>query len=360
MLLEGAEFPALPTFAGHPKVGSRVGAVVDASTEEPLVVALAPMAKGEPPALPRQRPFPIPMAPPVPRRRRRLRRASTLRWRQVAARGAVVLVAVGAGAFLLFGPGPVTPPAATPLRVPRTIPPGGGMPAQEPVSASAAPTIGLRARAEPLPKAGLATTAPPLAPTTPGGSPSPGGGAAAAHRERVGRPPAPIARAPNPGAAAGAPSPSPPTPPRAVVAPAQRVAAPPARRLPSAPGPGPAGEGVAALPDAPRAKAVAHPVPSAGRTSDQMVVETLATLRPALEACVRQWQGDDPGSGRGGRRVTMTLVVNPSGTVNSPVLDDPALEDTGLGDCLRDVFTRPFPTFEGEPLQLVVPLKLGE
>ena len=275
------------------------------------------------------------MASPVPRRRRRWRRTPTLRWRQVAARGAVVLVAVGAGAFLLLGgPGPVTPPAAAPIRVPETILPDGGMPAQESVPVSAAPTIGLRARAGPLPKAGPATAARPVAPPPPGQSPSPGGGAA--------------------------PSPSPPTPPRVAAAPAQRVAAPPARRVPSAPVPVPAGAVAAAPPDAPGANALAQPVSSASRPSDQMVVATLAARRPAFEACVRQWLGDDPGSGRAGRRVTMTLIVNPSGTVNSPVLDDPALEDTGLGDCLREVFGRPFPAFEGEPLHLVVPLKLGE
>jgi hypothetical protein len=93
---------------------------------------------------------------------------------------------------------------------------------------------------------------------------------------------------------------------------------------------------------------------------DQMVADTLAARRPALEACVRDGPQDDPVSGLFGRRVTLSLVVNPSGTVTSSTIDDPALEATALGACLRTVVGRPFPAFDGEPLHVVVPLKLGE
>jgi hypothetical protein len=91
-----------------------------------------------------------------------------------------------------------------------------------------------------------------------------------------------------------------------------------------------------------------------------MMVEALAARRPALESCVRQWLLADPGAGLSGRRVTVSLVVNPSGTVTSSSIDDPSLETTALGACLRNVVSRPFRPFEGEPIQVVVPLRLGE
>jgi hypothetical protein len=91
-----------------------------------------------------------------------------------------------------------------------------------------------------------------------------------------------------------------------------------------------------------------------------MVVESLAARRPAFDACVRDSQQGNPGAGLSGRRLTVTLMVSPSGTVSASSIDDPALENTTLGTCLRNVLSRPFPAFEGDPLRLVVPLRLGE
>jgi hypothetical protein len=91
-----------------------------------------------------------------------------------------------------------------------------------------------------------------------------------------------------------------------------------------------------------------------------MVAESLAGRRPAFDACVRDWLRANPGTGLSGHRVTVTLIVSPNGTVGASSIDDPGLESSTLGTCLRDVLGRPFPAFEGDPLQVVVPLRLGE
>ncbi len=116
------------------------------------------------------------------------------------------------------------------------------------------------------------------------------------------------------------------------------------------PPPTPAGPSAAA----PAPAATAHPLP------DHIVTEALAARRPAFESCVRGWLRDDPKAGLSGRRITISLIVNPTGLVSSSTIDDPSLEATSLGACLRGAASRPFPSFEGEPIQVMVPLRLGQ
>lgn len=315
--IKGADFPALPTAPRDADVGAAAGAVSDATGEEPLVLALGPMVVQQRVVLP---PGGAPRATFQPSAR------GSNRWMRLVLGGCVALATAGA-AFLLVldGPGtdarsPAPPPDPAASMRPSS---GGPTPSQE---------------------AALAAS-----PTTPAdrGGPA-GGGVEAPALERVGgvRPPtAPAAPAAGPGATR-VPSPQKTAPrgPPAAASPSKRVAGLPARSVASASGP---------VSDSAEAAAHSRPPP------DRMVAEALAARRPAFEACLRDWLQDNPG-GPSGRRVSMTLVVNPNGTVSVSSLDDPTIEATALGACLRGVVSRPFQAFEGEPLHVIVPLRLGQ
>lgn len=94
--------------------------------------------------------------------------------------------------------------------------------------------------------------------------------------------------------------------------------------------------------------------------AEQVIANAIAARRAAFETCVRQWLESKPRPGATGRRLDLSLVVNPTGTVTSPKIDDPALEASPLGGCLRNAASKPFPAFEGEPIQLRIPLRLAK
>lgn len=224
-------------------------------------------------------------------------------WLRIAAGGAVALATAGAGLLLVFG-GP--PPAAPPVA---------------PVEP---PPVALPREVVPATSAGPLGSAPP--------------------DER--RPP--LAR-----------DQPPPRPPRAPPSPAKVAAPPAARRVASARRPAPPAS--VAPRAAARPAAPGSPAPASTRPPpDQMVSDALAARRPAFEACLRDWLRDKPSSAITGRQMDLLLMVNPNGSVSSPAVDDPAIDGTALGACLRGVVSRPFPPFEGEPLQVRMPLKLGE
>lgn len=143
------------------------------------------------------------------------------------------------------------------------------------------------------------------------------------------------------------PSPSPPA------APPPAPAAPRRTRRPPAPVVAPPVKAAAdgALPET--------DAPAAGRPGpEQMIADAVAARRGAFEACVRRWLASQPGQAVAGRRLELSLTVSPSGAVTSPRIDDPALDESPLGECLRSAAGKPFPAFEGDPIALRLPLRL--
>jgi hypothetical protein len=322
VLLKGADFPALPTSAPDPRAAPGHGDAVDAVGEEPLAFALAAVAARGAPARPRPPGVPSRGQAPPPRR-----------WTTVVAAGTVALATLGAGFLLLVGgPNPGARPAApAPIGASATTTPGGEAP-----DPHAAPSSATR----------------PAAPSTPPAPSSQEGGGAAPPAMDAPTKAVQIPRA----VATASPAPSSPAPRPAPLPPAKRAAAPVARK-----GPGPSAPGAAAA--APPAAASAPEAPSAAAaraTADQVVAQAVAARRPAFDACVREWAREEPGLWVPGRRVDLLLTVQPSGTVTSPRIDDPALEGTALAGCLRGAAGKPFPPFDGDPVQLRIPFRLGE
>lgn len=90
------------------------------------------------------------------------------------------------------------------------------------------------------------------------------------------------------------------------------------------------------------------------------VAAAVAADRPAFDACVQESLRDEPGLAVAGLQIDLVMTVNPSGIVTSSEIDDAALQETALGRCLRSaVRGLAFPAFEGEPLQVRIPLKIA-
>jgi hypothetical protein len=148
---------------------------------------------------------------------------------------------------------------------------------------------------------------------------------------------------------------------------------PPPARPPPAARPRPAPSLAGKAPGAPKAAPVAPEPPAAApgaaaeraghgaRPTQEDVAAAVAAKRPAFDACLQESQRNEPGLVAGGLRVTLLVTVDPSGIATSPQLDDPVLQDTVLGGCLRNVARQILlPAFAGERFQVRIPLKLGE
>ncbi len=91
----------------------------------------------------------------------------------------------------------------------------------------------------------------------------------------------------------------------------------------------------------------------------QQVKATLASRRRTFDACIDEAIAKDPGFSFAGRKVGLFLTVNPSGVVSSPFLDDPDVDDSPLGVCLKAAGNKVvFPAFQGEAFQVRVPLAI--
>jgi hypothetical protein len=191
--------------------------------------------------------------------------------------------------------------------------------------------------------------------------------------------PPPVASRPSPAAEARAPAAAtpteaePPPPERAPAAtapeaaPARRSVAPapaareprPERRRPPprpAAAPPPAEEGEEA--DGAEAAAAPRPEP-AGRDLPGAadVAEAVQRNRGAFDLC-----GEEAaalGTRLIGRRILLGLTVNPSGIVTAPQIDDPEIDNSPTGACLRAAARKVvLPSFEGEPVRVQVPIVL--
>ncbi len=79
--------------------------------------------------------------------------------------------------------------------------------------------------------------------------------------------------------------------------------------------------------------------------------------RSGFDACV---EGAGPDAHLAGRKVMLSVTVNPSGIVTSPRLDDPLLDGSAAGVCLKSAARKLVASpFSGEAVRVRVPLTLG-
>jgi hypothetical protein len=120
--------------------------------------------------------------------------------------------------------------------------------------------------------------------------------------------------------------------------------------------------GPAAVPREPTAAAapIVRAEPARRLTPEEVAV-AVAARRPAFEACLEEAQRNEPGLLSGGLSVAVVVTVNPIGIATAPQVDEPQIQDTALGGCLRNVARMLlFPAFEGEPFQARIPLVMGK
>ncbi len=80
----------------------------------------------------------------------------------------------------------------------------------------------------------------------------------------------------------------------------------------------------------------------------------------AFDACIVQAARRNPSLDVAGRSVNLRMIVQPSGNVTYPTLDDVEVNGTDLGACLKSAARRMvFPRFEGAPSTVEVPVRLG-
>ena len=105
-----------------------------------------------------------------------------------------------------------------------------------------------------------------------------------------------------------------------------------------------------------RPAAVAAVQEEAGVGLTRAQIETvLRSTKKAFDACLREARGGD--TRLDGRRVTLLLNIQPSGTVTYPTLDDVTLNGTVVGSCLKSAARlMVFPRFKGDTLHVEVPL----
>ncbi len=163
-------------------------------------------------------------------------------------------------------------------------------------------------------------------------------------------------------------APTPPaTPPREVRAPAPKPAAPPAPALAAKPEPPASPElrklygdtrkadvGPTAVPTLSHAVA---PAAAGGGPNQQALAKVVAQSGPAFQACIEQQLKRTPNF-RGGK-VNLVATVGASGTVKQARLDRKEIDVSDLGGCLKSRARRlVFPTFEGEDVEVEIPLVL--
>jgi DNA-directed RNA polymerase subunit RPC12/RpoP len=83
--------------------------------------------------------------------------------------------------------------------------------------------------------------------------------------------------------------------------------------------------------------------------------------RKSFDSCVEEWMRKEPGLDVSGIRVNLIITINPSGAVTAPVVDNPDIDRTSLGACLKSTARKMvFPSFSGDSFEASVPLVLGK
>jgi len=154
----------------------------------------------------------------------------------------------------------------------------------------------------------------------------------------------------------------PPQAPAAAAAPAPAAASEPSRRPDTAPREGAASAALLDLlsrkEDAPATAEPRAESPSGALPGTEQVELAVRRNRAGFDACSEV--GDAAGARLGSRRVVLSVTVNPSGIVTGPRLDDPDLDGSAAGVCIKSAARKlVLPAFNGEPVRVRVPLSLG-
>lgn len=96
-----------------------------------------------------------------------------------------------------------------------------------------------------------------------------------------------------------------------------------------------------------------------GSLDPEAVGRTVAKNRKAFDACISKALRLNP-SMNVARRATLVVTVQPSGTVTGAFIAEEEVDRTDLGACLSAAARRMvFPAFEGEPIDVSMPLSLS-
>jgi hypothetical protein len=100
---------------------------------------------------------------------------------------------------------------------------------------------------------------------------------------------------------------------------------------------------------------------TAGQTLAPATVQVaVARQKAAFDRCVETARSEPGGEALMGRKIALLVAVGNGGRVEASEVEEPDVEASPLGSCLRRVAGRLiFPPFEGEPLGLRIPLQLG-
>lgn len=106
------------------------------------------------------------------------------------------------------------------------------------------------------------------------------------------------------------------------------------------------------------ARAAAAPLDGAPSLSPEVLAKVISGNQKAFQACAQNELRRNPGF-KGGK-VVLTLTIGSSGMVTGAVIDKPEVDKAVVGSCLKMSARRiVFPSFEGEPFNLEVPLVLS-
>ncbi|HSM91701.1 MAG TPA: AgmX/PglI C-terminal domain-containing protein, partial [Anaeromyxobacteraceae bacterium] len=95
-------------------------------------------------------------------------------------------------------------------------------------------------------------------------------------------------------------------------------------------------------------------------TLDSEAIEgTLSRNSSSFAACVSRAASSGPDQRLAANRVNLELTIRPSGRVQKAAVADKAVAGTPLGQCIAQAAKRMvFPGWDGEPIDIIVPLKL--
>jgi hypothetical protein len=96
-----------------------------------------------------------------------------------------------------------------------------------------------------------------------------------------------------------------------------------------------------------------------GSLDSSSIEGTLSRNSSSFAACVSRAVSSDPEQRLAASRVNLELTIRPSGRVQKAAVADKAVAGTPLGQCIALAAKRMvFPGFDGEPIDIIVPLKL--
>lgn len=104
----------------------------------------------------------------------------------------------------------------------------------------------------------------------------------------------------------------------------------------------------------------AHALDTTRSALDPQAIEaTLSRNAGSISACVSRALSADPSQRLNGKRVNLELTIRPSGRVQKAAVAEKEISRSPLGVCIAQAARRMiFPGFDGEPIDISVPIKL--